>query len=71
MERPGAPAADVAAAEVVEGYRDQNIGLTDASVAVLAHRHDTNRLLTLDERHFRVLRPLRRFRSFRLLPFDA
>jgi uncharacterized protein len=59
-----------AAATVVERYRDQNIGLTDASVVVLGLRHETNRLLTLDERHFRVVRPLQRFRSFRLLPFD-
>ena len=64
-------AEDVAvAAGLVERYRDQNIGLTDASIVVLAHRHETNRLLTLDERHFRVIRPLRRFRSFRVLPFD-
>ena len=60
-----------AAAQVVERYRDQNIGLADASMVVLAHRHATNRLLSLDERHFRVVRPLRRFRTFRLLPFDA
>ena len=64
-------ADDVAVAVgLVERYRDQNIGLTDASIVVLAHRHETNRLLTLDEWHFRVVRPLRRFRSFRLLPFD-
>lgn len=64
-------AADVAAAAVVvERYRDQNIGLADASVVVLAQRHDTNRLLSLDERLFRVVRPLRRFRSFKLLPVD-
>ena len=59
-----------AAAGVVERYRDQNIGLADASVVILALRHETNRVLSLDERHFRVVRPLRRFRSFRLLPFD-
>lgn len=64
-------ATDVAAATaVVERYRDQNVGLADASLVVLAERHDTNRLLSLDERHFRVLRPLRRFRSFKLLPVD-
>jgi uncharacterized protein len=56
---------------VVDRYRDQNIGLTDASLVILALRHRTNRLLTLDERHFRVVRPLQRFRSFRLLPLDA
>jgi predicted nucleic acid-binding protein len=60
-----------AAARVVERYRAQNIGLADASIAVLAQRHATNRLLSLDERHFRVVRPLGRFRSFRLLPLDA
>ena len=59
------------AARVVDRYQDQNIGLADASIAVLALRHGTNRLLTLDERHFRVVRPLRRFRSFRLLPLDG
>jgi len=65
-------ADDVAVAMgLVERYRDQNIGLADASIVVLAHRHETNRLLTLDERHFRVVRPLRRFRSFRLLPIDS
>jgi len=65
-------AADVeAAAEIVGRYRDQNVGLADASLLVLALRHDTNRLLSLDERQFRVLRPLRRFRSFKLLPLDA
>lgn len=60
-----------ATAGVVERYRDQDIGLADASVVVLAARHDTNRVLTLDERHFRVLRPLRRGRAFRLLPLDS
>lgn len=65
-------ASDVeVAAGVVDRYRDQNIGLTDASLVVLARRHGTNRLLSLDERHFRVVRPLQRFRSFRLLPSDA
>ena len=67
---PFDPADVEAAAAVVERYRDQNVGLADASVVVLAARHDTNRLLSLDERHFRVLRPLRRFRSFKLLPVD-
>lgn len=46
------------------------IGLADASIVALAARYETNRILTLDERHFRTLRPLRG-RSFRLLPQDA
>lgn len=49
-------AADVgAAAEVVDRYRDQNIGLADASIVVLAGRYGTNRVLSLDLRHFRTL----------------
>lgn len=56
-----------AAAKVVEQYRDQEIGLADASLVVLAARHRTKSILTLDHRHFTVLRPLDGGR-FRLLP---
>lgn len=56
-----------AAAAVVEQYRDQDIGVTDASLVVLAARHRTKSILTLDHRHFSVLRPLGGGR-FRLLP---
>lgn len=49
--------ADLAAARAVIGrYADQAIGLTDASLVVLAERYGTARILTLDHRHFRVLR---------------
>lgn len=41
---------------LMERYRDRPIGLTDASLVVLAERYRTNRILTLDHRHFRVLR---------------
>lgn len=58
------------AADVIERYADQNIGLADASNFVLASRHDTLDILTLDERHFRVLRGPRK-RPFRLLPADS
>ena len=44
------------AADVVERYRDQNIGIADASIVVLAGRFKTDRILTLDHRHFRVIR---------------
>lgn len=43
---------------VVERYQDQALGLTDASLVVLAHRHRTRSILTLDERHFRSVRTL-------------
>ena len=58
------------AREIVERYSDLSIGLADASIAVLADRYDTRDVLTLDERHFRALRPSPRKR-FRILPADA
>jgi uncharacterized protein len=54
---------------VIEQYGDAQIGLADASIVVLAHRHGVGDVLTLDERHFRALRPGPRER-FRLLPAD-
>jgi predicted nucleic acid-binding protein len=62
--------ADVAAArEVLAKYASLRIGLADASIAVLAERHRTRDVLTLDERHFRTLRTRDRKR-FSLLPLD-
>ncbi len=46
-------------AEVIEQYRNLNIGLADASIVVLADRFATDRVLTLDRRHFTAMRPLR------------
>ena len=46
------------ARSVVERYRDQAIGLTDASIVVLAEQFRTRSVLTLDRRHFDLLRPL-------------
>ena len=46
------------AGSVIERYRDQAIGLADASIVVLAERYGTRRVATLDRRHFEVLRPL-------------
>jgi uncharacterized protein len=63
--------ADVTRAEeIVNRHADLAISLADASIVVLAERHGTHDVLTLDERHFRVLttsdgEPLR------LLPSDA
>jgi len=56
-----------AAAAIVERYRDQEIGVADASLVVLASRFRTRSILTLDHRHFDVLRPVGGGR-FRLLP---
>lgn len=58
------------ARRIMERYADLRIGLTDASVVVLARRHRTLDLLCTDERHFRALRGTEG-RPFRLLPYDA
>lgn len=55
------------ASAVIERYRDQLIGVADASIVVLADRHRTREILTLDHRHFDVLRPLSGGR-FKLIP---
>lgn len=52
---------------VVEKYADQQIGIADASLVVLAERLDTTRILTLDRRHFGVLRTATR-KKFQILP---
>ena len=58
------------AGNVIARYRDLGIGLTDASLVVLAERYRTDEILTLDERHFRVL-ATGSGRPFRLLPADS
>ncbi|BBL80634.1 ribonuclease VapC [Rubrobacter xylanophilus] len=63
-------ATDVArATEVLRRYEDLDLGLTDASNVVLSRRHGVSDILTLDERHFRVLSAAEN-RPFRLLPAD-
>ena len=57
------------ARRIMERYADLRVGLADASVVVLAHRHRTLDLLSTDERHFRALRGTGG-KPFRLLPFD-
>ncbi len=50
-------AVDVAEArQVVATYSDQDVGLADASIVVLAQRYSTTDVCTLDRRHFNVLR---------------
>jgi predicted nucleic acid-binding protein len=56
-------------AAVVTQYRDLGIGVADASIVVLAERLRTNRVLTLDERHFRALQV--KGRAFAVLPADG
>ena len=46
------------ARSLIERYADQRIGVADASNVVLAARYQTRTIITLDRRHFDVLRPL-------------
>ena len=43
---------------VIASYRDQQIGVADASLVVLAERYRTRTVASLDRRHFGVLRSL-------------
>jgi uncharacterized protein len=65
------PAIDVdklaSARAVIERYADQSIGIADASNVILADAYRTRTIVTLDHRHFDVLRPLGGGR-FRILP---
>lgn len=64
-------ATDVAQVRrVIERFAEHAIGLADASIVVLAERHGIADVLTLDERHFRVLRASGG-RPFRVLPADG
>jgi uncharacterized protein len=61
--------ADVGRArEVIERHTDLGISLADASIVVLAERHGVPDVLTLDQRHFRVLSAAGK--PFHVLPAD-
>jgi uncharacterized protein len=71
FETPGLDAGDYAAAlRLDRQYADLNLGLADLSVVILAQKLGTRRILTFDERHFRVVQPLQGG-VFTLLPADA
>jgi uncharacterized protein len=54
-------------AEFVERYIDLPLGLVDAAVITIAERLGLTEVATVDQRHFRVVRP-RHVEAFRLLP---
>lgn len=69
-ESPGMDSRDYQAALELDGrYTDLKLGLADLSVAVLAQKLGTRRILTFDQRHFRAIRPLQGG-TFTLLPAD-
>lgn len=64
-------AAATRAADLDGSYGDFPLGLTDATLVVHAQDYRTRDLFTVDQRHFRAVKPLWGGHSFRLLPFDA
>jgi predicted nucleic acid-binding protein len=46
------------AVPIIKKYRDRRVGIADASNVVLADRYRTRTIVTLDRRHFTVLRPV-------------
>jgi uncharacterized protein len=63
------PEAMVETVKAARGHTD--IGLADASLLALAARLETTRIATLDERHFRAVRPLTGETASTLVPADA
>ena len=57
----------ISCSRVIARYADQRIGLTDASLVVLADRYQTPMICTFKRRHFSVLRSLDD-REFTLIP---
>ena len=58
------------ALEVDERHADLQLGLADCSLVVAAHRRQTSRVLSFDERDLRAVTPLSGG-AFTLLPADA
>jgi predicted nucleic acid-binding protein len=69
------PAAITSTVKIAESYAeshaDSALGLADASLVALAEQLGTLSIATLDERHFRAVRPRAGGKAFRLLPADA
>ncbi|MGA5770843.1 PIN domain-containing protein [Streptomyces sp. S-9] len=59
-----------AAQSVRVRYRELDLDLADAVNVALAADYDTDAILTLDRRDFRAVRPLGRYKAFRVLPDD-
>ena len=61
-------ASDLArAAELVERYADSRVDFVDCAIAALAERLNIQRILTVDQRHFRIFRP-RHCAAFEIVP---
>lgn len=64
------PADYQVVADLERRYAALDVGLADLSTVIAAAKAGTRKVLTFDERHFRVLRPLNGG-TFTLLPADV
>lgn len=64
---PVTPTDMVRAADLMHAYVDLPLGFVDASVVALAERLGIQKVVTLDQRHFRAVRP-RHVAAFELFP---
>ncbi|MCL4870931.1 MAG: PIN domain-containing protein [Anaerolineae bacterium] len=55
------------AAALLEQYADARLDFVDATLVAIAERLNVNRLLSLDQRHYRIIRPIH-CSAFEILP---
>lgn len=55
------------AAALLEAYADTRLDFVDATLVAVAERLNVSRLLTLDQRHYRTIRPAH-CKAFEILP---
>jgi predicted nucleic acid-binding protein len=55
------------ASEILDRYADTQLDFVDATIMAIAERLDIVRILTVDQRHFRTLRP-KHCPAFEILP---
>lgn len=69
---PELKAGDIAAAQSIRAkYEALRLDLADAVGVVLADRYKTDRILTLDQRDYRAIKPITAgLTAFRILPAD-
>lgn len=54
-------------AEIIRQYDDANVDFVDALIVAMAERLEITRILTIDQRHFRMFRPVH-CDAFEILP---
>lgn len=54
-------------AEILDEYKDSRVDFVDGTVMAVAQRYGSKKILTLDQRDFRLFRP-RHCDSFEILP---